>query len=92
MDGIRLPFASARMGRGAANQNEWTMSDYSAPLATGRSDRAMAATMYSDRATGAAAPLTNAGAIMSGGAVGRIYGAEGQVRSAAPQPRNEWAV
>jgi hypothetical protein len=89
MDGIRLPFASARMGRGAANQNDWTMPDYGAPLGTGRSDVALASTMYNDRADpNARNTLLNAGA---GGGIGPGLAGYGPPRSGAAQARNNWA-
>lgn len=95
MDGIRLPFASARMGRGAANQNDWTMSDFGAALGTGRSDVALASTMYNDRASNDPNVQGRLAASGSGGFIGPFGPGQGGYappRSGAAQARNDWAV
>ena len=80
MDGIRLPFASARMGRGAANENDWTMPDGAAALSVGRSDVALASTMYNDRSNPAAQQtLQQAGAMP-------IFGGNAMVSQDPPAP------
>ena len=49
--GVRLPFASARFGRGADSATDWTMPDGAAVFGKGRTDVAMATAMYNDADT-----------------------------------------
>ena len=49
--GVRLPFASARFGRGADTATGWTMPDGNAVFGKGRKDVQMAAAMYNDADT-----------------------------------------
>jgi hypothetical protein len=43
---VRLPFASARIGRRARTVHDWRMSGYGHPLAGNRSLKEMASFMY----------------------------------------------
>ena len=55
MEGTRLPFASARFGRGARTDNDWRLDDDERPLGTNRGMREMAASIFGsgDRSGGA---------------------------------------
>ena len=91
-DGVRLPFASARFGRSAATDDDWKMPDIGAVLSRGRSDRALAASMYDDRNTAeddGLARLTEAGTVMGDGAA-RMFGAAGGDRGIRLTPRNDY--
>ena len=46
MEGTRLPFASARFGRGARTDNDWRLDDDERPLGTNRGMREMAASIF----------------------------------------------
>ena len=58
--GIRLPFASARFGKSAADGASWVMPDGRNPLSRGRNDAAMATSMYGTQDSVAQNPARDA--------------------------------
>ena len=83
-EGVRLPFASSRFGRRAAGPDGWTMPDAQAIFGQGRSDVAMATSMYNDREIPESQQrLQDA----------RVYGAPDRQRGRAEHPNpNSWTA
>ena len=91
-DGVRLPFASARFGRRADDESGWTMPDAGAVFGMGRSDAALASSMYNDLsvATNGVGPAADRARANLGNA-GIVNPSPGRPESVDPRP-NRWTA
>ena len=83
-DGVRLPFASSRFGRRADGPDGWTMPDDQAIFGRGRSDVAMASSMYNNDNTVEGLTARNAAGVFDT--------PSGQRTVAHHAPANNWAI